>query len=60
MTPTTSAQLMETNLALAILLAPLTLGTLALLLFGSRHIHRQMDDIVGAAKVRSSARPRPE
>jgi hypothetical protein len=51
---------METILALAILLAPLTLAAQALLFFGSRHIHRQMDDIAEAAKVRSSTRPRPE
>ena len=59
MTPTTP-QFMETILVLAILLAPLTLAVLALLFFGSRHIHRQMDDIVESAKVRSSTWPRPE
>ena len=60
MTPTTIPQIMETVLALAIIVAPVTLAALGLLFFGSRNIHRQMDDTVDATKVRPPTRTSPE
>jgi hypothetical protein len=49
-----------TMLDFAVIAAPLTLAALALLFFGSRNIHRQMDDTVGATKVRPPTRTSPE
>jgi hypothetical protein len=51
---------METVLALAVIIALLTLTIAAVLFLGRRHIYRQMDDIAEVAKVRSSSRSRPE
>ena len=49
---------MKTIIDFATVAAPLTFAALALLFFGRRHIYRQMDQVVEAAKARSSTRSR--
>lgn len=48
---------MNTFLEFALIAVPSTAAVAALLFFGRRHIHRQMDDIAEAAKAGAFKRP---
>jgi hypothetical protein len=48
---------MTTNLDFLVVAVPVTLAVVTLLVFGSRHIHGQMERIAETAEARSAARP---